>query len=268
MNDKKIYQVTELSKLANVSVRTLHHYDDIGLLSAKRNQSNGYRYYTLEDAVRLQQIVFYRKLNLSLEDIKRITTTSCSVMEMLEAQHAILLQRQQETQSVIDNLEMAMSTLRGEKNLDVLFGSMPKDKAESWKTRLSNSASGGAILQAFAGFTASAMEAKQTTSDAWCKRYVTVLATPFDDEAVQQLVGEAYVISNQAIAAINPELANKFTGSDSYRRYTEISMANDVLADMYEHYAVGFAEHLYQATIYFCDNQLKNNASYWQAKIC
>ncbi len=122
MNEIKFYQIRELSNLAGVSVRTLHHYDEIGLLKAKRNHSNGYRYYTLDDAVRLQQIVFYRKLDLSLEEIKRITIASCSLMEMLKRQHALLLQRQNETQSIIENLEMAMSTLRGEKNLDVLFG--------------------------------------------------------------------------------------------------------------------------------------------------
>ncbi|WP_306518883.1 MerR family transcriptional regulator [Rheinheimera sp.] len=267
MNEIKFYQIKELSKLADVSVRTLHHYDDIGLLKAKRNHLNGYRYYTLDDAVRLQQIVFYRKLDLSLEEIKRITTASCSLIEMLKGQHALLLQRQKETQSIIENLEMAMSTLRGEQNLDVLFGSIPKDKAEQWKKELVNTQGGTSILQAFAGFSESDMRTKEAISDDWCKRYVAVLANPIEDESVQQLVGEAYLISNQAISEINPELADKFLDCEGYRSFTELSKANSVFEDMYEHYAKGFAEHLYRATIYFCDNQLKTNAQFWLAQI-
>ncbi len=67
-----MYTVKQLSKLAGITPRTLHHYDEIGLLKPSRVGENGYRYYGEETVLRLQQILFYRELGLPLEDIKKI----------------------------------------------------------------------------------------------------------------------------------------------------------------------------------------------------
>ena len=67
-----MYTVKQLSKLAGVTPRTLHHYDEIGLLKPSRVGENGYRYYGEESLLRLQQILFYRELGLPLEDIKKL----------------------------------------------------------------------------------------------------------------------------------------------------------------------------------------------------
>jgi MerR family transcriptional regulator, thiopeptide resistance regulator len=67
-----MYTVKQLSKLAGVTPRTLHHYDEIGLLKPSRVGENGYRYYGEEAVLRLQQILFYRELGMPLEDIKKI----------------------------------------------------------------------------------------------------------------------------------------------------------------------------------------------------
>jgi MerR family transcriptional regulator, thiopeptide resistance regulator len=67
-----MFTVKQLSKLAGVTPRTLHHYDDIGLLKPSRIGDNGYRYYEEEALLRLQQILFYRELDIPLDDIKKI----------------------------------------------------------------------------------------------------------------------------------------------------------------------------------------------------
>ena len=67
-----MYTVKQLSKLAGITPRTLHHYDEIGLLKPSRVGDNGYRYYGEESVLRLQQILFYRELGLPLDDIKKI----------------------------------------------------------------------------------------------------------------------------------------------------------------------------------------------------
>jgi len=67
-----MFTVKQLSKLAGVTPRTLHHYDEIGLLKPSRVGDNGYRYYGEESVLRLQQILFYRELGIPLEDIKKI----------------------------------------------------------------------------------------------------------------------------------------------------------------------------------------------------
>jgi DNA-binding transcriptional MerR regulator len=67
-----MFTVKQLSKLAGVTPRTLHHYDAIGLLKPSRVGENGYRYYGEESLLRLQQILFYRELGIPLEDIKKL----------------------------------------------------------------------------------------------------------------------------------------------------------------------------------------------------
>jgi len=58
--------------MAGVTPRTLHHYDDIGLLKPSRIGDNGYRYYGEEAVLKLQQILYYRELEFPLDDIKKI----------------------------------------------------------------------------------------------------------------------------------------------------------------------------------------------------
>jgi len=71
-----MFTVKQLSRLAGVTPRTLRHYDAIGLLKPSRVGENGYRYYGEESLLRLQQILFYRELDIPLEDIKKIMAES------------------------------------------------------------------------------------------------------------------------------------------------------------------------------------------------
>ncbi len=69
-----MYTVKQLSQLAGVSSRTLRYYDQVGLLKPSSMGSNGYRYYEEDALVMMQQILFYREMGLSLENIKAILT--------------------------------------------------------------------------------------------------------------------------------------------------------------------------------------------------
>ena len=64
--------VHEVSKLTGVSIRTLHHYDKIGLLSPATRTEAGYRLYNEGDLARLQQILLFRELEFPLKEIRRI----------------------------------------------------------------------------------------------------------------------------------------------------------------------------------------------------
>ena len=65
-------QIHDVSKLAGVSVRTLHHYDAIGLLPPTTVTEAGYRLYDDTALARLQSILLFRELEFPLRDIKRI----------------------------------------------------------------------------------------------------------------------------------------------------------------------------------------------------
>ena len=66
-----MYYIKQVSILSGVSVRTLHHYDNIGLLIPKKDE-NGYRYYSEEDLSYLQTILYYKYLGFSLKEIKTL----------------------------------------------------------------------------------------------------------------------------------------------------------------------------------------------------
>ena len=66
------YTVGQLARMAEVSVRTLHHYDHIGLLNPLSRTAAGYRLYHERDLLRLQQILFFRELDLPLSQIREI----------------------------------------------------------------------------------------------------------------------------------------------------------------------------------------------------
>ena len=67
-----MFTVKKLSKIAGITPRTLHYYDEIGLLKPSKIGDNGYRYYGDEWLIQLQQILFYRELDLPLDQIKKI----------------------------------------------------------------------------------------------------------------------------------------------------------------------------------------------------
>jgi DNA-binding transcriptional MerR regulator len=66
------YMVRQLARLADISVRTLHYYDQIGLLKSGRRSAGGYRVYREDAVLPLQQSMFFRELSFSLEEIKEI----------------------------------------------------------------------------------------------------------------------------------------------------------------------------------------------------
>jgi DNA-binding transcriptional MerR regulator len=99
-----MYTVKQLSQLAGITPRTLHYYDEIGLLKPSRVGDNGYRFYGEEALLLLQQILLYRKLDMPLERIKKIVTShGFDVAQALES-------HKQELQKRIARLERLVAT--------------------------------------------------------------------------------------------------------------------------------------------------------------
>jgi len=85
------YTVNQLAKIAGVSVRTLHHYDQVGLLSPSRAAKNGYRLYEEKELLLLQQILFFRELEFPLEEIGKILSSPGFDMRAALADHRKLI---------------------------------------------------------------------------------------------------------------------------------------------------------------------------------
>lgn len=92
----KRYTSGEIATAAGVTVRTIQHYDNIGLLPSTGRTDGGRRYYTQDDLVRLEQIVFYKSLDFPLDQIKErllLEPGKTELLTMLEEQRLLLLQR-------------------------------------------------------------------------------------------------------------------------------------------------------------------------------
>ena len=81
-------KVKEVAELVGVSIRTLHHYDQIGLLTPKEITDSGYRLYSEENLETLQQILFFKELGFTLKEIKKIINSP-----LFNRQEALILQR-------------------------------------------------------------------------------------------------------------------------------------------------------------------------------
>ncbi|MGA5816927.1 MerR family transcriptional regulator [Kitasatospora sp. NPDC094028] len=107
------YAVGAVAKIAKVTVRTLHHYDEIGLLSPAGRTRAGYRRYVDADLDRLQQILFYRELGFPLDEIAAILDDhSVSPTEHLRRQHELLTGRIRHLQDLAAAVEHAMEARR------------------------------------------------------------------------------------------------------------------------------------------------------------
>ncbi|MEV7774451.1 MerR family transcriptional regulator [Kitasatospora sp. NPDC086791] len=107
------HSVGAVAKIAKVTVRTLHHYDEIGLLSPAGRTRSGYRRYVDADLDRLQQILFYRELGFPLEEIAAILDDhSVSPSEHLRRQHRLLTDRIRHLQDLAAAVEHAMEARR------------------------------------------------------------------------------------------------------------------------------------------------------------
>src|SRR5690625_3888130 len=95
-------KVKEVADLAGISVRTLHHYDEIGLLIPEETTKAGYRVYSDKNLETLQQILFFKELGFPLKKIKEIIDSpSFDRQEALEMQHNMLLEKKRRLDKMI-----------------------------------------------------------------------------------------------------------------------------------------------------------------------
>lgn len=108
------YTVKQLAALAGVSARTLHYYDEIGLLRPERNPDNGYRIYDRPVVLRLQQIMFLRELGMGLEEIQELLDQpGFDLLAALEQHRLALQSRQERLQELLQTVERTISYLKG-----------------------------------------------------------------------------------------------------------------------------------------------------------
>jgi DNA-binding transcriptional MerR regulator len=114
-----MYTVRKVSRLAGTTPRTLHYYDEIGLLHPASVAENGYRYYDNGSLLRLQQILLYRELDLPLAEIKRILDGEAfDAIDSLRGHKETLRQRIRRTERLIDSVDDTILFMEGKKEMN------------------------------------------------------------------------------------------------------------------------------------------------------
>ncbi|MBD7908138.1 MerR family transcriptional regulator [Sporosarcina gallistercoris] len=110
-----VMRVKEVAALSGVSVRTLHHYDEIGLLKPAVTTEAGYRIYSDGNLSELQQILYYRAIGFSLKQIKEILRNpSFNRLEALESQRQMLHRKRTQLDDMIKTIERTIKEGKGE----------------------------------------------------------------------------------------------------------------------------------------------------------
>ena len=195
----KLYTVKEVAKLSGVTVRTLHHYDQVGLLKPAQVGENGYRYYGREELLRLQQILFHRELELPLEAIADVLDRpDFDRLDALKRQRKTLSQKAARYRKLIQTLDRTLAALEGEaqmKDEDLYKGFAPEKQAQ-YEAQL---------IDRFGDHARTSIEASKTAMKKWSKadwerqggEYAEVEAgmgkaladgLPADSEAVRALI--------------------------------------------------------------------------------
>ena len=132
------YTVKKLAELAGVSVRTLHHYDQLGLLTPSGRTEAGYRLYGEQELLRLQQILLYKEMDLPLPAIASILDDPAFDMVAALQQHrALLEERRRRTDLLLETVNKTIQKLTGGSEMitnEELYAGFPKETAASWRS--------------------------------------------------------------------------------------------------------------------------------------
>lgn len=134
----KMYTVTEVARLSGVSVRALHHYDEIGLLKPAHIGENRYRYYGEDELLRLQQILIHRELDIPLAEIGAILDSpDFDRLETLGVQRQRLEREAKRYAELVRTIDRTIARLKGDRAMqdaDLYAGISPEKQAqyEAW----------------------------------------------------------------------------------------------------------------------------------------
>jgi DNA-binding transcriptional MerR regulator len=128
------YTVKQVARMSGVSVRTLHFYDETGLLKPAGYRANGYRFYEKPQLLTLQQILFYRELGFELKQIKRMLhRADFENIAALEAHRKVLRKNLARQRQLIQTIDKTIEHLKGKKKMkseELFVGFDPEQQAK------------------------------------------------------------------------------------------------------------------------------------------
>ncbi|MGD1222478.1 MerR family transcriptional regulator [Streptomyces krungchingensis] len=193
------YSVGQVAGFTGVTVRTLHHYDEIGLLVAGERSHAGHRRYGDEDLDRLQQILFYRELGFPLDEVAALLDDpDADPRAHLRRQHELLTARIEKLQKMAAAVEHAMEArsmginLTPEERFEVFGDKDPEQYAEEAEQRWGGTEQYAESQRRAARYTKDDWRRMQDEVASWGERYDALMAAgePPAGEAAMDLAEE------------------------------------------------------------------------------
>ncbi|MGI8930341.1 MAG: MerR family transcriptional regulator [Candidatus Limnocylindria bacterium] len=239
--------VGAVARLAGVTVRTLHHYDEIGLLKASDRSDAGYRRYADDDLERLQRILFYRELGFGLEQIRDVMTDGdADVADHLWRQHAMLLGRIGRLKRMASALEKAMEArtmginLTPEERLEVFGDFNPDAHAAEVEERWGDTDPYRESKRRVASYTKADWQRIKAEGDAAIEQVVSAMKAGRAVDSPEAMAG-AEAHRRQIDEAFYPLSYEMHVG------LAEMYLADPRFTATYEKIAPGLAQYLYDA---------------------
>lgn len=175
--------VGALARMAGVTVRTLHHYDEIGLVVPPGRTAAGYRTYGRAEVERLQEVLFFRELGFALDEIKQIVSRpGYDRATVLERQRELLEARAEHLLVLVDAVDRAVraersgTTMTNEEMLDVFGDFDPAEYNEEAEERWGNSDAYKQSAARTARYTKQDWETIKAENDAIYQRFLGLMA--------------------------------------------------------------------------------------------
>ncbi|MEU6405579.1 MerR family transcriptional regulator [Streptomyces sp. NPDC046985] len=243
------YSVGEVAGYAGVTVRTLHHYDEIGLLVPGDRSHAGHRRYGDADLDRLQRILFYRELGFPLEEVAALLDDpDADPRAHLRRQHELLTARIEKLRKMAAAVEQAMEARRmginltPEERFEVFGDADPARHAEEAEQRWGGSEAYTESRRRTARYTKEDWTRLQAEAGDWGARYAALAAAgePPAGEAAMDLAEEHREHISRWFYACSHEM---------HRGLAEMYVADDRFKAFYEALRPGVAEHLKAAIL-------------------
>lgn len=241
------YTVGKVAELAGVTVRTLHHYDEIGLLSPSERSATGYRRYVDADLERLQQILYYRELQFSLEEIAAILDDPQSdATAHLRRQHELLTGRIKRMQEMVTAIEFAMEAskvginLTPEERFEVFGDFNPDDYTEEVEQRWGGTDAYKESTRRTARYTKDDWLRNKQENEDWGRRFTALMDSGAPAEGPEAM----------DLAEEHRQLISRWFYECSYEIHTGLAdmyLADDRFTATYEAIKPGMTQYLHDA---------------------
>lgn len=251
------YQINELAKLANVSVRTLHHYDAIGLLVPKRDGKNKYRTYGDDELLRLQQILFFRELEFTLSEIGDIIDSpEFDMVQALKDHKVMLREKKKRIDGLVRVIDKTIAKITKQMHMkdEELYDGFSKEEMEELsaeaKARWGHTNQYKESEQKMRGMSKEQFAVIRQEGDEILHEGATIVHEPIDGPLAQALIAKHY-----------KHLSNFYTPTpEMYKGLAEMYLADTRFTEYFAKVHPNLPKFMHDAMVYFAEQQIKNRA--------